>query len=192
MSLTVKGISGGGKLEAKLAELAESRDTRVRVGILEGATHPDGTPTALIGFVHEFGAEIDVEEREQVVHFRKNKKGQVRFAKADEAQYGMKTKVGKHKIIIPPRSYMRSTIMQRQEAWADGLKTLIKQGKSPEDALAVLGLQMAGDVKAQLAAITSPELKPETVARKGHEKPLIDKKQLINSIDSEVATGSTE
>lgn len=192
MSLTVKGISGGGKLEAKLKELAERKDTHVRVGILEGATHPDGTPTALIGFVHEFGAEIDVEERDQIVHFRKNEKGQVRFAKAKEAQYGMKTKVGKHKIVIPPRPFMRSTVMQREGAWADGLKTLLKQGKKPDEALAILGLQMSGDVKAQIAAITSPALKPETVARKGHNKPLVDKKQLLNSIDSEVVTGSTE
>lgn len=194
MSLAVKGVSGGNKLEAKLEELAaKAKDARVRVGILEGATYPDGTPTALVGFVQEFGAEIDVEAREQVVHFKKNKKGQTRFAKADDAQYGMKTKVGKHQIVIPPRSFMRSTVMQRQEAWRDGLKKMVKeQGYDLEKALAKLGLEMVGNIKTQISAITSPPLKPETAARKGHDKPLIDKKQLINSIDSEIAAGSTE
>lgn len=155
MSLTVKGISGGDKLEKKLTELAErAKNSRVRVGILEGATYPDGTPTALVGLVHEFGT--------------------------DDGH-------------IPPRSFMRSTVMQQEGAWRNGLKTLIKeQGYDPEKALAMLGMQMADDIKAQLAAITSPALEPETIARKGHEKPLVDTKQLLKSIKYEVVGGKEE
>lgn len=154
MSLAVKSISGGNKLEAKLEELAaKAKDARVRVGILEGATYPDGTSTALVGFVQEFGT--------------------------DDGR-------------IPPRSFMRSTVMQRENAWRQGLKKLLQQGHSGKAALNMLGMQMAGDIKTQISAITSPPLKPQTAARKGHEKPLIDKKQLINAINYETVTGSTE
>ena len=154
MSLAVKSVSGGNKLEAKLEELAAKfKNARLRVGILEGAENLDGTSTVLVGFVHEFGT--------------------------DDGR-------------IPPRSFMRSTVMQRENAWRQGLKTLLAQGHSGEVALAKLGDQMAGDIKMQISAITSPPLKPQTAARKGHDKPLIDKKQLINAINYETATGSTE
>lgn len=52
---TVK-ISGGEALKKLSYELKQS-DMRLRVGILEGALYPDGTPTALVGLVHEFGTE---------------------------------------------------------------------------------------------------------------------------------------
>jgi hypothetical protein len=52
-------ISGGAALEAKLAELASnlgSGRAEVRVGFLEGARYPDGTPVATIAAIQNFGA----------------------------------------------------------------------------------------------------------------------------------------
>lgn len=51
-------ISGGVKLEAALKEIAEkaTNASLVRVGFLENATYPDGTPVALVAAVNEFGA----------------------------------------------------------------------------------------------------------------------------------------
>lgn len=53
--MAVKGI---GSLKAKLKNIAKSYESnkQVRVGFLEGATYPDGTPVALVAAVHEFGA----------------------------------------------------------------------------------------------------------------------------------------
>lgn len=184
MSLTVKGISGGGKLAAKLAELAESRDTRVRVGILEGASHVGGTKLKR----DLRGEKTDKARKETIEKAKETGTAPAVLT----ALIGFVHEFGSEDGDIPPRSFMRSTVMQRQETWADGLKTLLRQGKSPEEALAMLGMQMAGDVKAQLVEIADPALKPENIARKGHEKPLIDTKQLINSIDSEVAPGKEE
>lgn len=50
-------LQGGGKLEKKLLELAQRLGTgaAVKVGILEGATYPDGTSVAQVGFWDEFG-----------------------------------------------------------------------------------------------------------------------------------------
>ena len=51
-------ISGGDKLEAKLRELAAkvSRPATLRVGFLENARYPDGTPVAMIAAIHNWGA----------------------------------------------------------------------------------------------------------------------------------------
>ena len=52
------GISGGEKLEARLAEIAKrlKRGAVVKVGFLENATYPDGTKVALIAAIQDFGA----------------------------------------------------------------------------------------------------------------------------------------
>ena len=51
-------ISGGAKLEAHLKKLAAkvSNPGTLRVGFLEGATYPDGTPVAEVAAIQNFGA----------------------------------------------------------------------------------------------------------------------------------------
>jgi hypothetical protein len=55
--MSVIGLSGGTALEAKLAEIAKkvSSSGMLRVGFLEDATYPDGTPVAYVGAVQEYG-----------------------------------------------------------------------------------------------------------------------------------------
>jgi hypothetical protein len=54
----VATISGGAKLQAALAEMAQmvSKPATLRVGFLEKATYPDGKPVAMIAAIQEFGA----------------------------------------------------------------------------------------------------------------------------------------
>lgn len=51
-------IRGGQKLEAALADLSKrvSKPATLRVGFLENATYPDGTPVAMIAAIQDFGA----------------------------------------------------------------------------------------------------------------------------------------
>lgn len=51
-------LSGGEELERKLSELSAklSRGGTLRVGFLEDATYPDGTPVAMIAAIQNFGA----------------------------------------------------------------------------------------------------------------------------------------
>ena len=51
-------LSGGAKLEEYLKEMARkvSNPGTLRVGFLEGATYPDGTPVPLVAAVQEFGS----------------------------------------------------------------------------------------------------------------------------------------
>lgn len=49
-------VTGGDKAKRALAELAPSASPRsVRVGFLEGATYPDGTPVPLVAALNEYG-----------------------------------------------------------------------------------------------------------------------------------------
>lgn len=52
-----KVLSGGDKLKARLAEIAQKVDRArsVKVGFLSGATYPDGTPVAAVAAYQEFG-----------------------------------------------------------------------------------------------------------------------------------------
>ena len=51
-------MSGGGKLEAYLAELSEkvTKAASVKIGFLENSRYPDGTPVAQIAAIQNFGA----------------------------------------------------------------------------------------------------------------------------------------
>src|SRR5690348_3551284 len=68
------GLSGGDKLQAHLDRILERVKSAqaVRVGFLEGATYPDGTPLAKIAAVQEFGGTIEMPAREQDLHFKMN------------------------------------------------------------------------------------------------------------------------
>ena len=51
-------LQGGDELARKLSEMAAKLSTagELRVGFLEGATYPDGTPVALVAAAQNFGA----------------------------------------------------------------------------------------------------------------------------------------
>lgn len=51
-------VTGGDKAAAAIRALAEKlgKATEVRVGFLEGATYPDGTPVAMVAAINNFGA----------------------------------------------------------------------------------------------------------------------------------------
>lgn len=53
-----KYVRGGDKLHAKLAEIAKKMGGgAVKVGFMEGATYPDGTPVPAVAFWNEYGTD---------------------------------------------------------------------------------------------------------------------------------------
>ena len=56
--MSVRTISGGDKLEAKLRKIAQklANGGTLRVGFLEGSTYPDGTSVPMVAAIQEFGA----------------------------------------------------------------------------------------------------------------------------------------
>jgi hypothetical protein len=72
-------IRGGKKFEAKLAAMVRlvSRPATLRVGFLENARYPDGTPVAMIAAIQDFGApSVGIPPRPFFRNMIKNKQGE--------------------------------------------------------------------------------------------------------------------
>jgi hypothetical protein len=91
---------------------------------------------------------------------------------------------------IPARPFMRPAVAQYGPEWMDllgqGAKAAMAGTVSPEAVLEAVTLRAAGDVGKAIRAVTSPGLKPMTIARKGFEKPLIDTGQMFQSVTGKV------
>lgn len=87
---------------------------------------------------------------------------------------------------IPARPTMRPTADAKRAEWAEtmrkGAAAALNGQMTARDALERLTLRAAGDVSAAIAALQTPALKPETIARKGFSKPLVDTGQMLRSV----------
>jgi len=100
---------------------------------------------------------------------------------------------------IPPRSFMRSTANEQRQAWeqklAQGARKVLAGDMRAEQMLDAIGQMAAGDIKQTITSLTSPPLKPSTIAsRLGRKnkpkntsaKPLVDSGVLLSSVESKV------
>ena len=98
--------------------------------------------------------------------------------------------LGSVKRNIPARSFFRTTAEEKRNPWRelfrDGVEASIHHGVEPAQVMEGVGLQVVGDIKAKITEIKAPPLADATAKRKGHEKPLIESKLLINSITHSV------
>lgn len=91
-----------------------------------------------------------------------------------------------HKIIIPARSYIRSTVDERETQYKNLTKQLLGRvidgNLEKHGALELLGMRVEADIKRKLTTLRTPPNAPSTIRRKGSDNPLIDKGHLRNSI----------
>jgi hypothetical protein len=93
---------------------------------------------------------------------------------------------------IPERSFIRSAFAANRQTYLAMLRDVVKsvyQLKGGlEPGLGRIGAKMAADIKRGITAGPGipPPLAPETVARKGSDRALVDTGQLVNSITWEV------
>lgn len=97
---------------------------------------------------------------------------------------------------IPERSFLRSTVDAHKEAYnqhiEDAARDVVHGKYTVEQTLNRLGARAAADVKATIRKGIPPPLQPETVARKGSTKPLVDTGQLISSITWKITSTDKE
>lgn len=164
----------------------------VDVGIIDAGDHTDeegaGEMTvAAIAFVHEFGAEIDHPGGTPYIIVEG---GMARFVKkgSTEAEGAKVTKP--HKIVIPERSFMRTTIKEKKKAVIALQKKLLVQIRKGEmtieKGLGLIGQFMADAMSKKIVKLKSPPNSPATIRRKGSSNPLVDTGQMKNSITYEV------
>lgn len=97
---------------------------------------------------------------------------------------------GGKKILIPERSFMRSTLEENRSNLREKSKKavrLIQKGQiDANTALALLGEFFADEISKKIVDIRSPPNAPATIKRKGFDNPLIETGQLKNSITYKV------
>lgn len=104
---------------------------------------------------------------------------------------------------IPPRLGMRATAAEKQAEWAETAAKITRaaaQGKlAPGNVMPAICLAAEGHIRATITKVTTPPLKPATVAARKRRlanggrgakstitKPLVDTGILLNTLTSEV------
>ncbi|MEI9581827.1 hypothetical protein [Enterobacter asburiae] len=94
----------------------------------------------------------------------------------------------------PPRPFFRNAIADNQAKWAKTIERGISSGLDAETVFEVVGAQMKGDIQESIATLIEPKLSEATLRRRKNrsvlpnqsDKPLVDTRVLINSVDYEV------
>jgi len=191
--VSADGFHGGDKLQQYLDRLLArvSSAQAVRIGFLEGATYPDGTPVPMVAAVQEFGGSMNIPERTQDLHFKMSKSGEVgnRFVKADKSGFVQTVTIPAHTVTVPARPFFRTMLDTKAPDWGKKIGKVLKA--SDYDAGTTLGRMgelIKGELQGSIRDLTSPPLAASTVREKGFDKPLIDTGVMLNSVDYEVKT----
>ena len=114
--MAVIGMVGGEGLKRRLEEIRRNlgNGEELRLGFLEGSTYPDGTPTAQIAAIQEFGATIKVEAHQTTIFRKIDASGEFakggRFVKQKLSNFATTHDVPEHTVTIPARPYFRHMI----------------------------------------------------------------------------------
>lgn len=100
-------------------------------------------------------------------------------------------KAGKNKdVVIPARSFMRSTVDKSTKKWQKLLRELFSEvmtGKNTtEKALKEFGLTAQAAIQGKIIKLRKPPNAPSTKAQKLTANPLLDSKLMLRSISTEV------
>lgn len=102
---------------------------------------------------------------------------------------------------IPPRSFMRTTITEKQQSWhkiaESGSKAVLDGRAQPMDVLEGICAKAQEDIAEKISNIYEPPLKPATIAARLNrrankkkvgnlDKPLIDTGHLLETIHSQI------
>jgi len=88
---------------------------------------------------------------------------------------------------IPARPFFRNMIAEKSSEWPEGIATQLKANDfDAERTLEITGHAIKGQLQQSIKDTNSPPLAPSTVKRKGFDKPLIEKGDMLNAVDFEV------
>jgi hypothetical protein len=87
----------------------------------------------------------------------------------------------------PPRPFFRRMIAAKEKEWPAAVAGLLKSTKYDIDkTLNLTGEAIKGQLVESINTLVSPPLAQSTIDRKGFDKPLIDKADMVNSVAYEV------
>jgi len=114
---------------------------------------------------------------------------------AGNVEIGLVHEFGSEVNNIPARPFVSAAFKKNLPAYKETLREYVRAiyaGKmTPAKALGLIGLRMAADMKLYVTEgpHIPPPLQPETVARKGSDRPLVDTGRMVDSIAHEVVLG---
>jgi hypothetical protein len=194
--MAVIGMTGGDGLKRRLEEIRRNlgQGEELRLGFLEGSTYPDGTPTAQIAAIQEFGATIKVEAHQTTIFRKIDKSGEFmkngRFVKQNLSNFATTHDVPEHTVTIPARPYFRHMIEAKSSRWGEAMAKNLKATDYDANAtLARMGDSISGQLQRSIRDLYDPPLAPSTIRAKKDDKPLIETGHMLNSVAFEV-TGS--
>lgn len=174
--------------------LERSKHLHVMVGVQGKAAERkvDGSITLVrLAGVHEFGATIKTRGDRFVIHGD----GEARLVDRDFIG-PVHGNVGERTIVIPERSFIRSTMIEKSSSYVDFVKRLallIVDGKlEPDKAIRLLGEKVKADIQNKITSGIAPPNAESTIAKKGSSKPLIDHGTLLGAISYVVIDESEE
>lgn len=193
----VKDTKGAGFEDVKRRLMFLNRS--VLVGVPSGTKEPDGTSTAMIAAVHEFGSTIAPHSRvkRQVLRFNAAQyaKGRFVFAKAGKTAILVRAKNATfaNGITIPARPFLRPGIRRNLKTFAAlgrrDVRLVARGTMAGVMALDRLGVVAAGKVKEEITKGSFVPLAASTIRRKKSSKPLIDTGSLRQSITHVIDSG---
>lgn len=184
-----------GSLSAAIKKYMACDGKKVRVGIFEEATYAkaDGEPlhVAQVAFWNEYGAQIQVPERQITIYRQINEKTgdfrrDGRFVKQNKANFATTHTVPAHTITIPARPFFRKTIRENKAKWISSAPKLLEQN-SASKALKLTGEMIKGDLVESINTWKDPPNSKSTIAKKGSDAPLRDTMQMARAIGVEVS-----
>lgn len=105
-------------------------------------------------------------------------------------EFGAVVQQASHQIIIPERSFIRSTVDKnnnyKEVIRKLGLALITGKLTTIPDALKVLGEKITSDIKRSIEQGIPPPNAPSTIRQKGSSKPLIDSGQMKNAVTYDV------
>lgn len=136
-----------GSLSAALSKYKDM-NASVRVGVLENATYPDGTPVAMVAFWNEYGTRTS-----------------------------------------PVRAFFRTTVSENKKNWVLSVQNLMKMHNDPKQVMGLIGVHMQEQIVQSINTWSDPPNSAYTIAKKGFDKPLVERGIMMRSIKSEVGEG---
>ena len=136
-----------GSLSAALSKYKDM-NASVRVGVLENATYPDGTPVAMVAFWNEYGTRTS-----------------------------------------PVRAFFRTTVSENKKNWVLSVQNLMKIHNDPKQVMGLIGVHMQEQIVQSINTWSDPPNSAYTIAKKGFDKPLVERGIMMRSIKSEVGEG---
>ncbi len=82
----------------------------------------------------------------------------------------------------PARPFFRRMVAKEAPGWAPQIGRLAAEGRSGANILRVMGEDIRGGIMDSINNFTDPPLSPETIARKGFSKPLIDSHYMVDNV----------